>query len=195
MLAENRVITLSPSCQPYFNWPPPTFGKMRSNWSHQPALFVHTSPGYLTSPVHLLYRLYSTHGPHQIILGGRSREKHGITLYFEWRRQESSWQLRQQNQPFSNLQLAVFSAGGCLECKLAAKPCPSPPTSPVPASFCMFLQDGEIKYMIIFQVVQASICCSSHPKRMLHTYSLLIYCILCSLKGMQVYKYKSPVPS
>lgn len=120
MLAENRVITLSPSCQPYFNWPPPTFGKMRSNWSHQPALFVHTSPGYLTSPVHLLYRLYSTHGPHQIILGGRSREKHGITLYFEWRRQESSWQLSQQNQPFSNLQLAVFSAGGCLECKLAA---------------------------------------------------------------------------
>lgn len=43
MLAENRVIAISPSCQLYFNWPPLTFGKTRSNRSHQPALFVYTS--------------------------------------------------------------------------------------------------------------------------------------------------------
>ena len=43
MLAENRVITISPSCQLYFNRPPLTFGKTRSNRSHQPALFVYTS--------------------------------------------------------------------------------------------------------------------------------------------------------
>lgn len=43
MLAENRVIAISPSCQLYFNCPPLTFGKMRSNRNHQPALFVYTS--------------------------------------------------------------------------------------------------------------------------------------------------------
>lgn len=43
MLAENRVIVISPSCQLYFNRPPLTFGKMRSNRIHQPALFVYTS--------------------------------------------------------------------------------------------------------------------------------------------------------
>lgn len=58
MLAETRVIAISPSCQLYFNWPPPTFGKMRSNRNRQPALFVYTSvwlhdlaspPGFSTS--------------------------------------------------------------------------------------------------------------------------------------------------
>lgn len=45
-LAENRVIVLSTSCQLYFNPPPLTFGKTRSNRSHQPGLFVY-SPGWL----------------------------------------------------------------------------------------------------------------------------------------------------
>lgn len=130
---ENRVITISPSCQLYFNRPPLTFGKMRSNRSHQPASSVCVHLCLVTPPRQpACFIEFTAHtGPMKLVCeGGAGQSVEQLSPPSEAGALPAARPAKRA-VPKSPACCVFWQAGvryrrkaGCLDCKLGVKTCP-----------------------------------------------------------------------
>lgn len=161
MLAENRIIAISSSCQLYFNWPPLTFGKMRSNRSHQPVVSVYLC--LVTWPCQpACFIDFTAHmGPVKLLRvgGAGQRAWNNLVLWAE----EVGTQLAKRAIPKAAA-VCFFLASCCAVVAATMFPqgwlstlLPGSETQSLLAPLLrwplsMFLEHGEIKYMASFFV-------------------------------------------
>lgn len=188
MLAENRVIAISPSCQLYFNWPPLTFGKTGSNRSHQPALFVYTSVWLpdLPSPPALL-TLQHTRAPVKLLReGGAGQSVERLSplsrgggsppssLASKTSRSQIGSSLCFLASCYAVSPLRCSRRGGSLDCKWEVRPCPflSLPSCTCPRLYVFVARWDKIYDIFFLSWPSQNLLSSSSQRSAAYAYSV-----------------------